>query len=1117
MATTDSSNSISFTIPENGQGGINAMEAKDGVVVWFDLSQSDAQAGDTITLHWGKKTVTMVLQDSDLATLSAVAFTVPAKLIAQRGNGKIQVEAEWASQDGQSTAAADPLTVTVDTRAPGAPSIVAVAENGNGGINAAEAADGTTVSVRLGGKAKVGDTLAIHWGDQTIHYRLTARDIAGHKALVPLTADQVAAPGDGQFNLTAQLTDRAGNVSPLSAAKVVTLDTSIPTATLSTLALSSDTGSHPDDFITRSAAQTIRGTLNGLVGAGESVQVSLDNGAHWKTAELGSDGKSWSLNANLQSGNQILLVQVVDGVGNHGPTYRQPYVLDTRAPIALIDTARLSADTGGDAADFITNVANQAIRGTLVGKVGGSDLVRVSLDNGTTWQTAILGADGGSWSLADSVTLLPGSHTLLAQVVDAAGNEGQAYSQIYVLDSTAPTATVNSVAFSADTGDSAFDFVTNTARQTLGGTVQGKLSKGDTVQVSLDDGAHWQNATLSFNNWTLEAVTLSGSGTLQARVVDAAGNASPLLSQPFVLDTTPPKAVVGNVDFSEDSGRSADDHITNVAAQTLSGGFTGTLGAGEKVQVSLDNGQTWQTAKVDGNQWSLDATLLAGSNSVQVWVADMAGNAGPTHSQAYVLDLAPPTTTVTSVNFNPDNTGTAQTIRGALSANLANGESVLVSLDDGVNWKVAKVNANQWSLSNVQLLPGGHTLMAAVVDAAGNHSAVWSSPYGTPGDLPSLSIADLRVDEGNASHDLAVSVTLSAASDKPVTVNYASADGTALAGQDYAAVGGTLSFAAGETSKTIVIPIVGDSAVEPDESFQIALSGPVNAVLDGTHGTATVTLVNDDDTVPSPEISMANAVVTEGEEGTVHALVTVTLSEPGSVPVTVNYSSSDGTALAGQDYSAVAGTLTFAVGETTRTILVPVFGDTTVEPDESFQVVLADPANAVLAGQGSATVTIANDDFPQPEVSFYYNAGHWYLNRENTISASLADVEQGLDESDATLVLQAPGTGFTEQTLTGWNEGDKIQIEESAFIPSSYTSRKTVTGAGFTDRRAFQWDNNRHTEGTVAGVGVAQMADSHRLYAFEQLVSSGVFATTLHYTILAFGEDGPVWSDITFV
>ena len=741
------SNSISFTIPENGQGGINAQEAKDGVVVWFDLSQSDAQAGDTITLHWGKKSVTMVLTASDLETPNAVAFTVSPKLIAQRGNGNIQIDAEWTSQDGQSTAAAEPLTVTVDTRAPGAPTIASVGENDRGGINAVEAADGISLAVGLKsshGKAAVGDTLSIHWGDQTVTYKLTSKDIAGHLATVKLPAEVVTAPGDGQFNVTAQLTDQAGNVSALSAAKMVTLDTFVPTAAVSTLAFSADTGSDQGDFITRTGPQRISGTMNAVLNADEWVQVSVDNGAHWKTATLGADGRSWSVNAVLQPDHQFLLVRVTDGVGNRGPVYSQPYQLDTSPPITLVATVKISDDSGSDDTDFITHVATQTLGGTLVGKVGGGESVQVSLDNGDTWQTATLGASGASWSLPGSVALLEGTHTLLVQVVDAAGNAGESFSQTYVLDTTPPTATVNSLAFSMDTGDSATDLITNTAKQTLSGTVAGRLSAGDVVQVSLDDGATWQNATLQFNSWTLDKITLKGNGTVLARVVDAAGNANEPLSQDYVLDTTPPKATVDSVLLSDDTGIDPADFITNSAEQTLTGTFAGTLGKGETVQVSLDNGQSWQTAEVNGNQWSLDAVLQTGSNAfVQARVADLAGNASPALSEGYVLDLTPPTTEVTSVSFNPNNTTSAQTISGFLSANLKADEWVLVSLDDGVNWKVATVNANQWFLSGVKLLTGGHTLMAEVVDAAGNNSEVLSKPYGTSGVLSDAPITDM--------------------------------------------------------------------------------------------------------------------------------------------------------------------------------------------------------------------------------------------------------------------------------------------------------------------------------------------------------------------------------------
>jgi Calx-beta domain len=108
-----------------------------------------------------------------------------------------------------------------------------------------------------------------------------------------------------------------------------------------------------------------------------------------------------------------------------------------------------------------------------------------------------------------------------------------------------------------------------------------------------------------------------------------------------------------------------------------------------------------------------------------------------------------------------------------------------------------------------------------------------------------ISIGDASVAEGNSgATTLSVPVTLSAAGTAAVTVSYATADGTATAGSDYTAANGTLTFRPGEKEKTIQITVAGDTRIEPNETFTIALTNPVNATV--AKGTATATITNDD-------------------------------------------------------------------------------------------------------------------------------------------------------------------------------------------------------------------------------------------------------------------------------
>ncbi|MFO0900206.1 MAG: Calx-beta domain-containing protein [Pirellulales bacterium] len=225
--------------------------------------------------------------------------------------------------------------------------------------------------------------------------------------------------------------------------------------------------------------------------------------------------------------------------------------------------------------------------------------------------------------------------------------------------------------------------------------------------------------------------------------------------------------------------------------------------------------------------------------------------------------------------------------------------------------------------------------------------------------LPSLSVADATVTEGNdGTTSMLFTVTLSAASQSAVTVNYATGDGTASAGADYEAKSGQLTFAPGETSKTIEVLVQGDTLDEPNETLTLTLSNAVGATLQDAAALGTII---DDDAAPSVSISIADASALEGNSGTSLLPFVVSLSAASGQTVTVDYATIAGTATAGTDFTAANGTVTFAPGETQKTINVAILGDTAVEADENFQVQLTNAVAAEIA-DGTATGLIQNDD-----------------------------------------------------------------------------------------------------------------------------------------------------------
>src|SRR5262249_512272 len=151
----------------------------------------------------------------------------------------------------------------------------------------------------------------------------------------------------------------------------------------------------------------------------------------------------------------------------------------------------------------------------------------------------------------------------------------------------------------------------------------------------------------------------------------------------------------------------------------------------------------------------------------------------------------------------------------------------------------------------------------------------------------------------------------------------ATADGTAVAGSDYTAAGGTLTFAPGETTKTVTVAVRGDTSDEPNETFFVYLSNPSGAPIADGQGVGTIT---DDDPAPLVAINDVTRAESAGP-----AVFTVTLSAASAFTVTVNYATQAFTATAGSDFTAVSGTLTFAPGETSKTVAVPVIDDAVQE------------------------------------------------------------------------------------------------------------------------------------------------------------------------------------------
>jgi hypothetical protein len=286
--------------------------------------------------------------------------------------------------------------------------------------------------------------------------------------------------------------------------------------------------------------------------------------------------------------------------------------------------------------------------------------------------------------------------------------------------------------------------------------------------------------------------------------------------------------------------------------------------------------------------------------------------------------------------------------------------------------------------------------------------------------------ADYTIDEGDGT--AIATVMLSAASGRSVTVNYLTEDGTAIAGQDYDAVSGQLTFDPGETSQTFAIPITDDDADEADETIALKLDNAVNASI-GDPGQATLSILDDD--VPIVQFSASSYNVGEGAG---EATIAVTLDIPSWQAVTVDYATGDGTAMAGSDYAASSGSLTFNPGETNRTFNVAITDDAIDEPSETIALRLSNPVNLSLGTRDESTLTIGDNNDPSPTVQFSASsypvdetinvatitatlsaASGWTVNVDYATSDGTARVGDGDYEATTGTLAFAPGQ--TQQTF----------------------------------------------------------------------------------------------------
>jgi Calx-beta domain len=289
--------------------------------------------------------------------------------------------------------------------------------------------------------------------------------------------------------------------------------------------------------------------------------------------------------------------------------------------------------------------------------------------------------------------------------------------------------------------------------------------------------------------------------------------------------------------------------------------------------------------------------------------------------------------------------------------------------------------------------------------------------------------------------DLSFPLTLSNKSEPAVTVVANTADGTATAGSDYtAATNQTVTFGPYTTSQALVVATNDDNLFEVSpETFTASIASPTDATLGAT--TSATGGITDNDTAPT--VTLSPTSVTEGDSGTSTQTFTVTLNQAAGRPVTVNYATSDGTALATKDYTAASGSIVIPAGQTTGTFTVDVLGDTIHEGDEAFTVTLSSPDATVSAGGslGANSVTITDDDaLPTFSVNDVTSA-------EGNSGANAKTFTVTLSNASSTPIDMVYNTtdGTAVSTTSGIGANDFVGVTGGTFTIPALATTKTFT------------------------------------------------------------------------
>jgi hypothetical protein len=685
-----------------------------------------AAPGATVTLL---DTVNGVAQQIGTATVASDGtWTTQVTL---QGDGTHSIVAQDTDAVGNVGSSA-PVVVTLDT----IPPTVTINTAGNISNVATHTISGTVIA----GDAAIGTTVELLDTvlDPATQHNVTRLIGTATVGAGGAWSTSVTLAGDGDHTIVATDIDAAGGVGA-SSPVVFTLSTTLPpTVTIATAPETSN-----------AATQTI----SGHVSQGESpigTTVALYDTFNAVTTQIGTatvDGNGgWTTQVTLSGdGAHSITVQDIDVAGNLGASDPVVFTLDTLPPTVLVNTAGIT-----------TNHPLQAISGSVAAGEAAVGSTVTLLDNGDVIGTATVG-NGGLWTT--NVTLSgDGTHNVVAQDIDAAGNLGNSAPVTFTLDTLAPSVAISTASST-----------TNQSHQTISGSVTTTEAAAGSTVTLFDNGNAIGTANVGSGGLWTTSVTLSGDGVhnVTAQDTDAVGNVGTSTPVVFTLDTLPPTVKI-----------STSGTTTNQALQTISGTVSTTEATAGTTVTLFDtfNGVTTQigTATLSGGNWSTGVTLSGnGTHSIVAVDTDAAANIGSSGPTVFTLATVAPAIAITTPIAGDNTIDKAEASAGVTISGFAvpgvggaavNGQTATITIVDSSNVVVdiftATVTAGAWSVNLTAgqaqaLADGSYTIKATVTDAAGNTATTATQAITVDETAPSGGTPDLVAasDSGTANTD----------------------------------------------------------------------------------------------------------------------------------------------------------------------------------------------------------------------------------------------------------------------------------------------------------------------------------------------------------------------------